>query len=324
MNIFLRKLAVFLLLQLALFAMVHRLYNAEYPPGDNYYAAVIDKQRLLETNPAPRLIFMGGSATAFGVNAAAAAPAGLRPVNLGLHIGFGLPFMLAQVQPLVRTGDVVVVTPEFELFDTCYAGDPEIFAYLLEHWPQAARFMGRAQFTSVLDRGLLQRAGRVVRNTLGRSAEGLESTGAIYRRSAFDANGDLDAAQFGRSESQSAPPIELTGSRVTVQAIARLNEFHRDCASRGVRVFLAHCPIVDWSFSQNEDGLAALDARLQRELQIPMLDTLNEAVFPALQQFDTAYHLGRTGRLQRTQRLAGQLAGRLQTPEQPPPRVRLK
>jgi hypothetical protein len=324
MKKFLGELAVFLLLQLALFLMVHRLYDAEYPPEENYYAAVIDKQRLLETKGPPRLIFIGGSATAFDVNAAAAAPAGLRPVNMGVHIGFGLPFMLAQVKPLLRTGDVVVVTPEFELFETSYAGDPEVLAYLLEHWPQAARFMGTAQFCSVLDRGMLQRAGRVVRNTLGRSVEGLESTGAIYRRSAFDANGDLDVAQFGRSEVKSGHPIVLTGSPVTALAIASLNEFHRYCESRGVRVFLSHSPIVDWGFAQNEDLLEALDARLQRELQIPILDTLQEAVFPLRQQFDTAYHMGRRGRMQRTHRLAEQLAERLQPSQEPPAPVRMK
>jgi hypothetical protein len=243
---------------------------------------------------------------------------------MGVHIGFGLPFMLNQVQPLVRTGDVVVVTPEFELFETSYAGDPELFAYLLEHWPQAARFMGGAQFVSVLDRGLLQRAGRVVRNTLGRSAEGLESSGAIYQRSAFDANGDLDAAQFGHSELQSAAPIVLTESPVTAKAIARLNEFHRECEFRGVRVYLSHCPIVDWSFAQNEDALVALEARLRRELHIPMLDTLKEAVFPKPEQFDTAYHMGRSGRAQRTHRLADQVAEWLQSPEQPRPPLRMK
>jgi len=81
---------------------------------------------------------------------------------------------------------------------------------------------------------------------------------------------------------------------------------------------------VDWGFAQNEDALVALEARLRRELQVPMLDTLKEGVFPIGQQFDTAYHLGRRGRAQRTHRLAEQLAGRLQTQEQPKPPVRMK
>jgi hypothetical protein len=134
----------------------------------------------------------------------------------------------------------------------------------------------------------------------------------------------LDAAQFGHSELQSAAPIVLTGSPLTAKAIARLNEFYRECEIRGVRVYLSHCPIVDWGFAQNEDTLMTLEARLRRELQVPMLDTLHEAVFPISQQFDTAYHMGRSGRAQRTHRLGEQLVGRLQTQEQPRSPVRMK
>src|SRR5204862_8067163 len=92
-------------------------YWRQYPPGQNFLAASIDKQSLIRTQTPPRLIFIGGSSMAFGVNSATIAEAcGRRPVNMGLHAALGLKFMLREVESHVQPNDWIIVAPEYQQF----------------------------------------------------------------------------------------------------------------------------------------------------------------------------------------------------------------
>ena len=113
----------FVILAVSFAVFVHR-----FPPGDSLYAASADKMKLLQTQTSPRSIFVGGSSMAFGMDSGLVASRhGFHPVNMGLHLGIGLEFMLQQVEPLVRSGDVVVVSPWYmgTSFQRYYSGPPD-------------------------------------------------------------------------------------------------------------------------------------------------------------------------------------------------------
>src|SRR5438045_2669104 len=99
MKRFLAKLSVFIGVHAALVTVAFVLYVKRFPPQDSLYAASIDKISLLRTQASPRLIFVGGSSMAFGMDSALVANrCGFHPVNTGLHVGIGLEFMLGQVE----------------------------------------------------------------------------------------------------------------------------------------------------------------------------------------------------------------------------------
>lgn len=75
------------------------------------------KAALLEATPGPRrVILAGGSGTHFGLDAAwMTSHLGIPVVNCGLDAGLGLSPICEAFEDQVRPGDVVILTPEYEL-----------------------------------------------------------------------------------------------------------------------------------------------------------------------------------------------------------------
>src|SRR6476661_8416978 len=84
---------------------------------NDYIAAVLEKDRLIRNTPSPKIILVGGSNLAFGVDSKLLQDSLRLPVvNMGLYAKLGLRYMLAQVKPYIRAGDIVVVVPEYDQF----------------------------------------------------------------------------------------------------------------------------------------------------------------------------------------------------------------
>src|SRR5678816_2773153 len=70
---------------------------------DSYLAAVLEKDRLIRNTPSPKIILVGGSNLAFGIDSKAIEDSlGLHVVNMGLYAKLGLKYMLAQVRPYIK------------------------------------------------------------------------------------------------------------------------------------------------------------------------------------------------------------------------------
>jgi hypothetical protein len=106
-------------------ASIHAAVAAYLAGPNNFMATLIDKDERLKTAPGPRMIFVGGSGVAFGMDSQLIAERyAYTPVNYGLHAALGGDFMLKHVGEHVRPGDVVVLCMEngvmTYLFKTTY------------------------------------------------------------------------------------------------------------------------------------------------------------------------------------------------------------
>src|SRR6478672_545894 len=82
---------------------------------NDYIAAVLEKDRLIRSTPSPKIILVGGSNLAFGIDSRMMEDSlHLNVVNMGLYAKLGLRYMLAQVKPYIRRGDVVIIVPEYD------------------------------------------------------------------------------------------------------------------------------------------------------------------------------------------------------------------
>lgn len=121
MKKFLRRLTFLLLL----FVGLHLLLVLAIPADRNQYLNAFNKKlQLLVDTPSPRIVFIGGSNTAFGINSRMVEDAlGLPVVNYGLHGGIGLHFPLTEALPYLRAGDMVVLQAEYASYfeETCNA-----------------------------------------------------------------------------------------------------------------------------------------------------------------------------------------------------------
>lgn len=85
--------------------------------NDSYLLEFADKRERLESLDGQRLVFLGGSNVAFGLDSRMIEQkTGMRVVNYGMHAGLGLKYLLDTAKPLLCQGDVVVVMPEYNHF----------------------------------------------------------------------------------------------------------------------------------------------------------------------------------------------------------------
>jgi hypothetical protein len=89
----------------------------EVPYEDGYLLEYNTKCDLLKNTPSPRIIFVGGSNLAFGLDSKRISDSlHINIVNYGLHAGVGLKYMIDDIETFVKDGDIVVIAPEYSHF----------------------------------------------------------------------------------------------------------------------------------------------------------------------------------------------------------------
>jgi hypothetical protein len=95
-------------------AITMALFLAIPEDSDNFEAINLKHTRLT-TLPSPRIVLIGGSNLAFGINSEILrSRTGCEVVNMGFNGYLGIRFMLAEARPHIRPGDIVVVAFEYD------------------------------------------------------------------------------------------------------------------------------------------------------------------------------------------------------------------
>jgi len=105
----------------ALFLCVHFavVIFVQAPVESAYWVRelMIVKKMLARSEPSPRLLFLGGSSTLFGIDAAQVqAETGMPSLNLGLQAGLALEEILAFGRDVARSGDTVIMPLEWGFY----------------------------------------------------------------------------------------------------------------------------------------------------------------------------------------------------------------
>lgn len=313
MSRYLRLLGLFLLLQGAVLAALFALDR----PHDNYLAASVDKARLLATSRSPRVVLVGGSNLAFGIDSRLIA-SGLggryTPVNLGLHAGLGLQFELNEALRGVRRGDIVVLSPEYHpLWSNTMA--TYTLLPMLAYWPLGVLNVPRNDWPRLAahspDDGLaltahdmaerlynkvhvatIDRLKATTKRLAGSSAQ--QEADSAYTRDGFDPFGDETTAWSATSHylpgalKPAARPFPAAGLHRSVTAI---QEFVAACRTKGVRVAYDYPPIPEAWYQVNKPEIERTAQTLESSLRIPFINSPATSVYPTQDFFDTMDHL---------------------------------
>jgi hypothetical protein len=305
MRKFPRRIAVFLLLQGAVFAA---FVLAAQRAVDPYIRTLRVKHQHLANSPKPRLILVGGSGLAFGIQSELlkkALPA-YAPANLGLHAGMGLDFILADALRDVERGDLVLLCLEFEIWPV-HRGAVEQWEALLCR-PGTACGMNKRWLA---DDGL-GFVSHVTTRALQalRRARPKHAVDDLYSDRSFNAYGDFVGHRtlppirpMTDGDSHSTEPLGCED----LQQMPLARKFVTACEERGAQVVIFFPPIPTPLFELHRAEVVDYVGRQREAFGDRVLGRLEDIPMDENLFFDGIDHLTWEGGARRTQLFAERL-----------------
>lgn len=298
------KLMLLCVVELLLGAFICYAIPAE---KDGYIAAIQDKELLLLSSKSPRIIFVGGSNLAFGLDSELVEKEfGLPVINFGLHANLGLETSLNIIQKYAAQGDIIVVVPEYEYFDDALAiyGGNDLLSDFLETDPANIQYIAEAKW---IDLPLI--ALGIPERKINRKIAPLltDWTRGVYIRSSFNSYGDV-IGHIGK------PPLDPNGipadgvlqanRMLSTTSFELLDMFHQEITDKG-GIVLFDFPSLRMRNCKNtgSEKFASLLLALKTRTTIPLLSTPYDRCYPDNYFYDTKYHLIDVGREIRTQQV---------------------
>ncbi len=290
------------------------------PDGNDYALATIDKHARLEKIESPKIVLVGGSNLAYGIDSQTiSATTNYDVVNMGMNGWLGVRFMLAEIAPALRDGDIVVLSFEYDGYYANVDGVGRDLLMITKNRPAAMTALTADQFTSaysMIPYAAQQKALRLVKEGLrslkpapvdiDRELTGWDIVESVETNSGFNRFGDLESHlgiewTFEREEG-----FDLTALGIDPDVVGIVQAFSNEMDQRGVTVVVSYCPVMRAYYDQHRETINDLHHRLQSAgLRLPL--SPEEMVFDPSFFFDTVYHLNAQGRPVRTQKVLDSL-----------------
>ncbi len=310
LRLFVKRAGVFIAVHAIVIAAFF-LYAPWHKTG--FLSAALDKERLFITQKPPRIVTVGGSNVAFGIDSQILNDElGANPVNLGLNGTFCMDYMLNQVRNLSEEtpnaqGDIIILSFEYQHFEK-FVGLGSIFRDIVTIDPHLIRHTGKRDVKSILDNGW-NMVGETLRFSLSKSAK---ETPPIppYSRDAFNYYGDIKHQYMTQSVGGAYKEFQLHATRYSIDdAIERMNDFADEMEARGDEVYFLFPAISDYTYNLHQVQIDKIGARILDKATFPVLNTPQEAIHPADEFLDSPYHLTNFGREKHTRDLIAALRG---------------
>lgn len=257
---------------------------------DRYLAAQLDKLELLRTTASPRLVLLGGSNLAFGIDSALLErAAGMPVVNMGLNSGFGLKYLLDAARPHLRKGDVVLVVPEYHnFFGSQFEGEDALLNLFLIQ-PEFEIFKRLRPAMVLSDNQVIFRF---------KPLKYLRERGVA----SFNRYGD-EISHLGKQSVLSGEE-EPFDTRLNEQALDYLCGFLSECQGKGIRALFVFPCLAKTNFRVNGALIGRVESALRQRTPYLAPFRPGDFVYDDWLFYDSIYHLDAEGRRMRTEQIA--------------------
>jgi hypothetical protein len=301
MKQFLIKTILFLSVSSLLFFSTKFMLKQYKPRNFNdYMAAIIDKHTRVKNINSPKIIISGGSNLAFGVESKMLEEEFKMPVvNMALHAGLGVNFILEQLKQTIKQDDIVLIS--FEHFMSL-DGKYDLKKFTGEIFNESKKFYSINPLEEIKIE--IENTRNDIKNFIQKGGIQTSSNNdvvSVYSRKAFNELGDVVAHL-------SLPiPQEITGRKIFTYeywgGIKELNNFHEYARKRNVQVYYLYPTYPNSEFNKNKRAIELLSEDLNKDLNIKIINKPTDFVYDDSDFFDTVYHLNKSGREKRTKQL---------------------
>jgi hypothetical protein len=298
------KLAVLSLAGLTTYCLLGLLLPERY---NHLLSAIINKTEILKKTPSPKIILIGGSGVACGIDSKQLEKKFKYPVvNMGMWAGFGIKYYIENVKPYVNKNDIILLIPEYATISDTY------ILNAIKYYPEAGIW-----FYSTARQAYLKTAGiyslprdifHLIRLRINCFIEcsllsgSNQDRGFIFFNQSYNNNGDqLNLPQ------KDIKDLNDYGLKydflLSDSALDFLNDFSNYAQNRGAKIYFLYAAFPYTEYKRNEAGIITLNKKLKDRLKIPILGEPTDFTFPYAFFADTVNHLNQKGRLIRTNKL---------------------
>ena len=280
---------------------------------DSYYAELPAMADYLHQAEGNRLILIGGSSVAFGVDTALLESL-LREHGLdytvcpfGYYAAIGTSAMLSLAQGELRAGDVVVlaVEPVSEALSDYFGATA--FLKAAEGRADLLPQLNGSQRTNIIGNAIpfLQEKVDIVRSGNLPRAEG------VYARASFDARCNMVYARPGNTMAlgyDTTSPIDLRNVTISADLSEQVSAFCETARQRGAQVLLSFSPMNRSALTdESDDVFLAFYERMRAALPCRVISDPRRYVLDSGWFYDSNFHLNSAGAAYRTMLLAEDL-----------------
>lgn len=269
----------------------------------NYQASIIDKVNRLESINEPKIILVGNSNLAFGIDSEMIEKEiGMPVVNLGLHGGLGNAFHEEMAKLGVNKGDIVIVCHS-ELNDDNKISDPALAWITVDNHKEIWKIVRPKDYPT-----MLLAYPNYVRNSffLWIRKQGNKDGGGTYSRSAFNIYGDnVIHSKIGQMDTNELfSQVNIRAPYIGDTWVKRMNDYNKYISSRGATLLIAAYPIARGRYSKfSPEDFVIMQKTLENELDCDVISDYTEYFYPYEYFYDTTLHLTDEGAKVRTKQL---------------------
>ena len=305
-KIFLKTILAFCLTILTIIAVFTAFFFHTVTPQytEIYTAAMIDKTARLSSIDGPRIVLVGNSNLAFGIDSSLIEEAfGIPVVNMGMHGGFGNAFDEQVCRLNVHEGDIYVIA-HHTYSDDDTIPNPELVWMTIENHSEMYPLIRKQDYGNMaraFPRYAFKATVRWLREAITGREVKVDGAEGFFARSAFNEYGDdawpRDELLYEFDETSVKVP------EVNEICTDRLNELNDWLQEQGAVLVIAGYPIGSGEYTPAEEEFEAFEQELRDSVDCQVISHFTDYFFPYDMFYDSNLHLTTEGARLRTLQL---------------------
>lgn len=262
----------------------------------SFCASLIDKVNRLESIEGPKIVLIGDSNLAYGIDSQLIEEQiGMPVVNMGLHGGLGNVFHEQMAKLNVCEGDIYVICHS-SYYDSGVIDNNSLAWLTIENHPELWRILRKEDIWPLMKEFPIYLKKSIARKIAGK--RNMEEG-----RSLFNEYGDRceerTETQEGVFDSEVIYAIPYVGD----ETMERLNELSVYLEERGADMVLAGFPIAYGEKTHNVPNMQELKDALHQKAEFPIISDFEDYKFEYKYFYDSILHLTSEGTKLRTEQL---------------------
>lgn len=306
------KRAITIVLLVVLFPSIMLLVGMCLPRyyENSYYAELPEMYENLTSSTGKKIVIIGGSNVAFGVNSAE-----LESIlkdygydydvcNFGLYAAVGTSAMLELSKNAIEEGDIVVlaIEPTSETFSTYFGATA--FWKCMESHPYLLLELNGSQKEALVGNYITYLQDRMSIYYSGI----LPNTEGVYAKASFDDRGDMIYERAGNlmmAGYDTGNPIDLSNVVFQQEFVQQVKEYCEYVEGKGAQVVMSFSPMNRGALVEtHEDVIYEFFLKLQENFPCEIISNPNDYIMDSGWFYDSNFHLNTAGAKVRTFQLA--------------------